>query len=74
MADLTNMTIPRHVALILDGNGWYDSEHMERVYTYYKKLVDTKNMLKKAVTGAEKMNLNKEIKKIIQNLNESNVI
>lgn len=54
--------------LILDGNGWYDSEHMELLYTYYKKLVDTRGMLKKAITGTEKMNLNKEIKKVIQNI------
>lgn len=53
---------------ILDGNGWYDSEHMELLYTYYKKLVDTRGMLKKAITGTEKMNLNKEIKKVIQNI------
>lgn len=60
--------------VILDGNAWYDSEHMELLYTYYKKLVDIRGMLKKAITGAEKMNLNKEIKEIIQNLNESNAI
>lgn len=55
---------------ILDGNGWYDSEHMELLYTYYKKLVDTRGMLKKAVTGAEKVTLNKEIKKAIQIMND----
>ncbi len=56
--------------LILDGNGWYDSDHTELLYTYYKKLVDARGMLRKAVTGTEKMNLNKEIKKAVQSLNE----
>ena len=56
--------------LILDGNGWYDSKHMELLYTYYKKLVDARGMLKMAVTGAEKMNVNKEIRKAVQLLND----
>lgn len=60
--------------LILDGNGWYDSEHMELLYTYYKKLVDTRGMLKKAITGAEKMDLNKEIKKVIQSIDDTNMM
>lgn len=52
--------------LILDGNIWYDAKHMETLYAYYKKLVDTRGVLKKAVTGAEKMKLNKEIKRTVQ--------
>ena len=56
--------------LILDGNGWYDSKHMELLYTYYEKLIDARSMVKKAVTGAEKMNLNKEMKKNIQILDD----
>lgn len=60
--------------LILDGNGWYDSKHMELLYTYYKKLVDARGMLQKAVTGAEKMDLNKEIKKVIRSMDEINTI
>ncbi len=59
---------------LLDGNGWYDSKHMELLYTYYKKLVDTRSMLNKAVTGTEKMNLNKDIKKVIQRMNDINMI
>ncbi|MCM1186685.1 MAG: DUF4391 domain-containing protein [Lachnoclostridium sp.] len=57
-----------NTGVILDGNVWYDSKHIELVYEYYKELVDTRGMLKKAVTGAEKVNLNKEIKAIIQEL------
>ena len=60
--------------LILDGNGWYDSKHMELLYTYYKKLVDARGMLKKAITGAEKMNLNKEIKEVIRSMDDINTI
>lgn len=59
--------------LILDGNGWYDSKHMELLYTYYKKLVDARGMLKKAITGAEKMNLNKEIKEVIRSMDDINI-
>ena len=60
--------------LILDGNGWYDNKHMELLYTYYNKLVDARGMLKKAVTGAEKMNLNKEIKGVIRSMDDINTI
>ena len=60
--------------LILDGNGWYNSGHMELMYTYYKRLVGARSMLKKAVTGAEKMNLNQEIKNAIQDLNDGIMI
>ncbi len=58
--------------LILEGNVWYDSNRMEPLYSYYKKLVDTRGMLKKAVSNAERMNLNKEIKKAIQTLDDAN--
>ena len=60
--------------LILGGNGWYDSKHMELLYTYYKKLVDARGMLKKAITGVEKMNLNKEIKEVIRSMDDINTI
>lgn len=67
---IMNENVYSDTEFILDGNGWYDSEHMELLYTYYKKLVETRGMLKKAVTGAEKVTLNKEIKKIIHELNK----
>ena len=60
--------------LILDGNRWYDSKHMELLYTYYKKLVDARGMLKRAITGVEKMNLNKEIKEVIRSMDDINTI
>ena len=53
-------------------NSWYDSNRMELLYAYYKKLVDTRGMLKKAVSNAERMSLNKEIKKAIQTLDDAN--
>ena len=71
---IMNESAYSNTELILDGNGWYDSEHMELLYTYYKKLVDARGMLKKAVTGVEKIKLNKEIKKVIQSLNGSNAV
>lgn len=60
--------------IILNGNSWYDSNRMDLLYTYYKKLVDTRGMLKKAVSNTERMNLNKEIKKAIQTLDDTNVV
>ncbi len=71
---IMNESVYSKTELILDGNGWYDNEHMELLYTYYKKLVDTRGMLKKAVTGAEKVTLNKEIKKVMQKLNDNILI
>lgn len=58
--------------IILESNCWYDSNRMDRLFTYYEKLVDTRGMLKKAISNAERMNLNKEIKKAIQDLNNEN--
>ena len=69
---LMNEKAYANAELILDGNGWYDSNRMELLYSYYKKLVDTRGMLKKAVSNAERMNLNKEIKKAIQDLDKEN--
>lgn len=71
---IMNESAYSNTELILDGNGWYNSEHMELLYTYYKKLVDTRGMLKKAITGAEKMDLNKEIKKVIQSIDDTNMM
>ena len=58
---IMNESVYSKAELILDGNGWYDNVHMELRQIYYKKLVDTRGVLKKAVTGAEKAKLNKEI-------------
>ena len=56
--------------LILDGNSWYDSNRMELLYTLFKRLVDTRGLLKKTVSNADKMKLNKDIKKAIQDLDK----
>lgn len=56
--------------IILDGNGWYDSNRMELLYSYYKKLVDTRGMLGKAISNAERMSLNKEIKEAVRALDD----
>lgn len=69
---LMNEKAYANAELILDGNSWYDSNRMELLYAYYKKLVDTRGMLKKAVSNAERMSLNKEIKKVIQTLDDAN--
>ena len=71
---LMNEKAYANTEFILDGICWYDSNRMELMYAYYKNLVDTKGMLKKAVSNAERMNLNKEIKKVIQILDKTNVI
>lgn len=71
---LMNENAYSNTELILNGNSWYDSNRMELLYTYYKKLVDTRGMMKKAVSNAERMSLNKEIKKTIQELNDVNLM
>ena len=58
---IMNESVYSKTELILDGTGWYDNVHMELLQIYYKKLVDTRGVQKKAVTGAEKAKLNKEI-------------
>jgi hypothetical protein len=67
---LMNEKAYTNTELILEGNSWYDIDRMERLYTYYSGLVDLKKLVTKAVTNAEKMNLNKKIKKAIRTLDE----
>jgi hypothetical protein len=55
---------------ILEGNSWYDIDRMERLYTYYSGLVESRKLVAKVETNAEKMNLNKEIKTAIRTLDE----
>ncbi len=57
---------------LLEGNVWYDSNRMEQLYVRYKKLVDLRSQLKKAISNAERLTLNKEIKKAIENLDKEN--
>ena len=71
---LMNEKAYANTEIILNGNSWYDGNRMELLYAYYKKLVDIRGMLKKAVSNAERMNLNKEIKKAIQTLDDTNAI
>lgn len=51
-----------HVDKLLDGNAWYDSDRTARICWKYVELVTSRGKLKTAVTNAERMKLNKEIK------------
>lgn len=57
-----------HTDKLLDGNSWYDSDRTARICQKYVELVMSKSKLKAAVTNAERMKLNKEIKTEIQAL------
>ncbi len=62
-----------HVDRLLDGNSWYDSDRTARICQKYVELVMSKSKLKTAVTNAERMELNKEIKTEIQALDREDV-
>ena len=55
-----------HTDKLLDGNIWYDSERTARICQKYVELVTSRGKLKTAVTNAERMKINKEIKTEIQ--------
>ncbi len=57
-----------HTDKLLDGNSWYDLDRTARICQKYVELVMSRGKLKTAVTNAERMKLNKEIKSEIQAL------
>lgn len=59
-----------HTDKLLNGNFWYDSNRTARIYKKYVELVTSRGKLKTAVTNAERMKLNKEIKVEIDALTE----
>jgi hypothetical protein len=63
---LQNENVYTNTQLIINGNNWYDSDKTERIFTYFRNIVETRKKLKKAVSNAERVSINKEIKKDIQ--------
>lgn len=57
-----------HTDKLLDGNIWYDSDRTARICQKYVELVTSRGKLKTAVTNAERMKINKEIKAEVQAL------
>ena len=57
-----------HTDKLLDGNTWYDSDRTARICQKYVELVKSRGKLKTAVTNAERMKINKEIKIEVQAL------
>lgn len=57
-----------HTDKLLDGNNWYDSDRTARICQKYVELVTSRGKLKTAVTNAERMKINKEIKAKVQTL------
>lgn len=59
-----------HTDKLLDGNSWYYADRTVRICQKYVELVTSRGRLKAAVTNAEKIKLNKEIKTEIYQLTE----
>lgn len=59
-----------HTDKLLGGNSWYDADRTARICQKYVELVTSRGRLKAAVTNAEKIKLNKEIKTEIYQLTE----
>ena len=57
-----------HTQKLLDGNCWYDSDRTARICKKYMDLVSLRDRLNTAVTNAERIKFNKEIKAEIQEL------
>lgn len=62
-----------HTDKLLDGNSWYDADRTAGICQKYVELVTFRGRLKTAVTNAEKMKLNKEIKTEIQVLESEEI-
>lgn len=65
---IVNEKAYKHTDKLLDGNSWYDSRRTARLCQEYVELVMYRGKLKTAVTNAERIKLNKEIKTKIQAL------
>ena len=65
---IVNEKAYKHTYKLLDGNSWYDSRRTARLCQEYVELVMYRGKLKTAVTNAERIKLNKEIKTKIQAL------
>ena len=57
-----------HTDKLLDGNTWYDPDRTARICQKYVELVTSRGKLKMAVTNAERMKINKEIKTEVHEL------
>lgn len=62
-----------HTDKLLDGNNWYDSDRTARICQKYVELVTSRGKLKTAVTNAERIKINKEIKAEIQALDSEGI-
>ena len=62
-----------HTDKLLDGNSWYDAERTARICQKYVELVMTRGKLKLAVTNADRMKVNKEIKNEIKALDDEEI-
>lgn len=69
---LENEKAYTNVEMIMNGNHWYDAQRAEQVFRYYQELVNARVKLKKAITNVERMQLNKELKKVIEKLDREN--
>lgn len=58
---------------ILESNVWYDSDRTALIALKYMELVKQRKSLKKAVTNAERMNVNKSIKTAIDSLDNEDL-
>lgn len=65
---VVNEKVYIHTDKLLNGNTWYDSGRTARICQKYVELVTSRGKLKTAVTNAERIKINKEIKKEIQAL------
>ena len=65
---LQNEKAYANVNVVLDGNFWYDSGRTTQIVLKYMELVKQRESLKKAVTNAERMKVNKSIKTVIAGL------
>lgn len=65
---VVNEKVYMHTDKLLNGNTWYDSGRTARICQKYVELVTSRGKLKTAVTNAERIKINKEIKKEIQAL------
>lgn len=58
---LNNERAYSNTVKILDSNIWYDGKRVARMFSYYKKLVEERVKLTRAVTNAEKVSINQKI-------------
>ncbi len=68
---LTNVKAYSKVINIMDCDVWYDNKRVDRLFYYYKRIVDNRLLLTRTMINTEKVSINQQIKRDIEVLDNN---